>query len=281
MFTSFRIVITLLREMLGTNPCNPNVLDKHIHDKQRRLILDKSQINTEINKYLDALPISKEKGNAEIEKLFAKLEDLTGIKLKDDEKKRALAGDLEALKETFAELETTGTTVFFWDNEKNQPCIGDHMIYGFLKAAADALGKDVRLTKLKGTILHSTAYTQSVINQHVRCTAPFITFDRDVRRNEDGTAFLLERSLRAKTAQGERIALARSEVVPAGARLDFVVNFMAGSPLIHPIQYKKGEKPFFEKIPLIHLLDYGQMTGLGQWRNAGHGAFQYEATQIT
>jgi hypothetical protein len=168
-----------------------------------------------------------------------------------------LAGKLESLKETFTELDMKGTTVFFWDKEKNLPCIGAHMIYGFLKSSAEAIGRTLK--QKKGAMLHSTSYTQKIINQHLTCEDDFITFDKDIKRNPDGSPQYLQRSLRAMTSQGPRISLAKSEVVPKGAKLKFVLKCLENSPLTEEVLRK--------------LFEYGEMKGLGQWRNADYGQF--------
>ena len=258
MFTTYDVELTLKRDMLATNPCDPNVHDTHILDRQRKLILEKNQINSQVNKYLDQLPISKEKGEQETNAIFAKLEKITGVSLSDDEKKEALAGKLDQLAETFKELDLKGTTVFFWDKEKDLPKIGDHMIYGYMKAASEAICQ-TRTVK-RGTILQSAAFTTSIISKHVRCEEDFITFDQNIKTDEEGQPAYLQRSLRAKTAQGPRISLAKSEQVPAGAKLKFKLKVMDGSPL--------------EEKHLKEIFDYGKhFVGIGQWRNKGYGMF--------
>lgn len=69
-----------------------------------------------------------------------------------------------------------------------------------------------------------------------------------------------ERPIRASTAQGERISLACSEQIPAGATCEFDVVLLSD---IH-------EKALRE------WLDYGFLSGIGQWRNSGMGRFSWE-----
>lgn len=76
---------------------------------------------------------------------------------------------------------------------------------------------------------------------------------------------VLERPLRAQTAQGERVTLVRSDTVPAGTILEFTINAMGGG--------------ISEKL-LREWMDYGEHRGLGQWRNAGYGRFVYELNKI-
>lgn len=264
LFDEYNVTITLLRPMLGTNPLDPQVLDTHIIDRQRKIITEQSKVNKAINKYLDQLPISEAKGKAELERVLAKIEDMLGGPLAEEDREAVLKGDLAALKETFGELDTKATTVFFWNKEKNLPCIGDHMIYGFLKAAAEAIAR-TKADKKRGQVMTTASYTQSMINQYIKCDQEFLTADRDIRRAEDGAPIYLHRSLRAMTAQGPRVALAKSEVLPAGTQFTFKLQVMKECPL-------KGEH-------LAELFNYGQVCGLGQWRNSRRGTFTYTMTQ--
>jgi hypothetical protein len=60
--------------------------------------------------------------------------------------------------------------------------------------------------------------------------------------------------------KGERVSLATSEVVKAGATIDAEIKCLT---------------PALED--LIHqCLDYGKHKGLGQWRNSGKGRFTWE-----
>ena len=70
----------------------------------------------------------------------------------------------------------------------------------------------------------------------------------------------LQRPLRASTAQGDRVALANSETVPAGTTQEFDVILL---------------KDELDKY-VIEWLDYGKYHGTGQWRNGGYGKFSYE-----
>lgn len=69
-----------------------------------------------------------------------------------------------------------------------------------------------------------------------------------------------QRPLRAQTMQGERVALANSETVPAGTTQEFEI-----------LLYKDDLEP-----AVMEWLDYGRVHGTGQWRNSGKGRFEYE-----
>lgn len=74
-----------------------------------------------------------------------------------------------------------------------------------------------------------------------------------------GAMGICQRPLRAQTAQGERISLARSETLPAGTVFSFEITILRDG---------------LSKL-LTEWLDYGQLRGLGQWRNSGKGRFVY------
>lgn len=69
-----------------------------------------------------------------------------------------------------------------------------------------------------------------------------------------------QRPLRASTAQGERIALANSEVCPEGTSCEFEVLCMVDE----------------DAAMLREWLEYGKYKGIGQWRNSGKGRFTFE-----
>lgn len=95
------------------------------------------------------------------------------------------------------------------------------------------------------------------------------------KKRIDGTVFIDERKipittradlgdcqrpLRAQTAQGDRVALANSETVPAGSQFTFTVNLLD----------KSLEKALRE------CLDYAELHGFGQWRNSSKGCAWWE-----
>jgi hypothetical protein len=260
----YKVKLTLLRPMLGTNPSDPDILGTHILERQRKIIAEKSPINKELNKYYNQIQISPERGEQDSAKLIDKLEELIGATLTPDQRELAAVGKIDELRETFAELDNKGTTVFFWDKELNRPCIGDHMIPGFLKAATEAICK-TRARK-NGTVLGSISYTCSLINQHLSVKERYIPFDKDIMRDKDGFAKGLQRPLRAMTAQGPRVTLASSEMVDAGATLEFTLQVLKDSDITEDV--------------LHTLFQYGQSHGLGQWRNAGWGKFEYELSPL-
>ena len=274
-FDRYNVTLTFQRDVLATNPADPAVMDTHILERQRKLIMEQSPINKEINKYLNAPQITEARGHLEIETLADKLEELMGEPLSPSQRALVAAGKLEELRETFKDFNFKGTTVFFWNKELKRPMIGDHMIYGFLKDAAVFWGRRDGVTKKSGAVLSMDAkgkvtgtigHTQSVINQDVKCATQFITFDQELPKGPDGGPVFNQRSLRAQTAQGPRVTLAKSEYMPAGSTFSFQLKLPLGSQM--------------SEESLCMLFDAGESIGFGQWRGAAHGIFEYKLERV-
>lgn len=128
------------------------------------------------------------------------------------------------------------------------PFLYDYQIKGFFKDTCGGLRKvkDSSSSKIK-------AYKKEIdklIFPEPR-TIP-ILFDGEIKE--------CQRPLRAQTAQGERVSLAMSEEIPAGATCEFTVVCLCD-----------------DHIGVVRdWLDYGRFSGIGQWRNSGKGRFRWE-----
>lgn len=132
--------------------------------------------------------------------------------------------------------------------EDGTPFLYDYQIKGFFKDTCGAL------RRVKGTrSADIKAYKKEIdrlIFPQPRCI-PF---------SFDGEVGLCQRPLRAQTAQGERIALAISEEIPAGAKVEFSILMLND-----------------DNVKLVkEWLDYGRLSGIGQWHNSGKGRFVWE-----
>lgn len=164
-----------------------------------------------------------------------------GIKLPEDEEKY-LPDELER-----------GTTVFHRVND--QPALLNYQVLGFIKAAGQVLNGKVGRGRKDG---------EGVKNLRSKLASAVFVQPRVIplRLPEGGEIEYLERPLRASTAQGERVALARSEMVPEGTTLELHLEVLDGE---------------ISEDVLRDLLDYGYYRGLGQWRGSGaYGTFRYE-----
>jgi hypothetical protein len=132
-----------------------------------------------------------------------------------------------------------------------KPILYDYQIKGFFK---DSCGS---LRKVKGT--HSSkikAYKKEI-------DGLIFVSPRHIEIQYTGEMTTCQRPLRAATPMGERIALANSEEIPAGAVLEFEVTCLVD-----------------EHVELVkEWLEYGQLRGLGQWRNSGKGRFTCKVTE--
>lgn len=139
-----------------------------------------------------------------------------------------------------------GKTVFPRD-EQGRPFLWDYQIKGFFKDTCGALrrAKGSKSEKIK-------AFKKEI-------DGLLFPEPRRIPINVAGEIGDCQRPLRASTPQGDRVALANSEEIPAGSTLEFTIVMLA--------DYREV---------ITEWLDYGRYRGLGQWRNSGKGRFTWE-----
>lgn len=152
------------------------------------------------------------------------------------------------------ELIDKGTTCFLMVD--GHPCIYDYHLKGYFKDSMKAMGtvEDSNSSKI-------SAYKKTIDN-NVFVSPRIITLMKDgepLTRKDMG---ICQRPLRASTPQGERVALASSETVPAGTYFDVTIQVL-------------GDKKYLDEA-ILECLDYGQFKGLLQWRNSGKGRFTWK-----
>lgn len=155
------------------------------------------------------------------------------------------AGELPSDEaETLPESLERGTTVFHKIDGK--PVFFDYQVKGFIKEAGRTFNG-----------IHGVKNMRSKIDSLVFVNPRTI----ELHLPEGADIEYLERPLRAETAQGPRVALARSEMLAAGTWFEFEMEVYEG-----PIDADL----------LRDLFNYGRHKGLGQWRNGGYGRFEFE-----
>lgn len=145
----------------------------------------------------------------------------------------------------------------FYRNSDGAPAMACYHLYGFFKSACGFLRKvkGTRSEKLKAYKKIIDGLIKVYPNQNDK-TGRFITLNLP----EGGAIGDCQRPLRAQTMQGERVALANSETVPAGTWFECdVVAF---------------DENLWDTIE--EWLNYGEFNGLGQWRSSGKGTFVWE-----
>lgn len=179
-----------------------------------------------------------------------------------------LAGDKEIAKEFILANNPAGDTAeeeqahrdprellekassIFARTADGKPMLWNYQMKGFFKDACSALR---RATVKLGEKSRELKAHKKVIDGCI-----FVS-PRQIPLQVVGELFWLERPVRAQTAQGERIALLRSEAVPGGSSLICQVK-MLDTDLWSVLE---------------DWLTYGKDRGLGQWRNASYGSFEW------
>lgn len=139
-----------------------------------------------------------------------------------------------------------GMTVFP-RTEDGKPFLYDYQIKGFFKDTC------AMLKRVPGTKSSKVKAYKKEIDGLIFPSERQIVF-------ENAEMDICQRPLRAQTMQGERVALAMSEEIKAGATVTFSIRYLLP---------EHGDL-------IREWLDYGELRGIGQWRNSGKGRFLWE-----
>lgn len=143
-------------------------------------------------------------------------------------------------------MEEKQKTVFSKDDNGN-PFLWDYQIKGFFKGTCGFL------RSIEGTSSSKIKNYKKKLDGLL-----FIEPRRVALKMPEGSQIGdCQRSLRAQTMQGDRVALANSESCAAGTEMEFTVRIL-----------DEGLEKFVREA-----LDYGEYSGIGQWRNSGKGRF--------
>lgn len=169
-------------------------------------------------------------------------EDYIGSKAPDAQR---IEDEIEALG--IDGVAEKGTTIFPKTDELD-PFLWDYQVRGFFKSACGFL------RSVPGSKSAKVKAYKKKIDGLIFVNPSQIVF------KDYGDLHICQRPLRAQTMQGERVALAASEEVAAGATVEFEVECLVD-----------------EDMELVReWLDYGKYNGIGQWRNSGKGRFTWE-----
>lgn len=149
-----------------------------------------------------------------------------------------------------------GITVFLRDDEDDSHIYLDYQVRGFFKAALNALEAD-----------NGVKQARSKVDKFMFICPRKIHITKNGKRVYD-TDEDCERSLRAETMQGPRTTVTASEQINAPWEMEFTVKLLRNKGS------KSSEALTWEAIE--EALDYGQLSGLGQWRTGSHGRFTWE-----
>ncbi|MCP4544769.1 MAG: hypothetical protein GY832_47325 [Chloroflexi bacterium] len=171
------------------------------------------------------------------------------------------SADKEKAKEEMSNLHTEEllekSVTVFPQTPDGTPFLYDYQVKGFLK---EAIGMQVEFGSIQLQKVPSVKLSKFT---HKRIVDNFVfVFPRVIPLilPDDKGISTCTRPLRAETMKGERVALATSEEAPAGTVLECEIRWL---------------NPKLEEI-VTNALNYGELKGLGQWRNSGKGRFSWE-----
>jgi hypothetical protein len=141
---------------------------------------------------------------------------------------------------TVEKVEEKGWQGFHRDD--NGLFVYEYMIKGFLKHAGNVLKEQLKIKALRSKLDDFC-----------------FVYPRRIYLGQKDPDGIIERPLRAMTAQGPRVTLVRSDFIMAGKRIEFEIGLLS---------HKEIKWQVIEE-----LFAYGEVSGLGQFRNGGYGRF--------
>jgi len=162
----------------------------------------------------------------------------------------------DELAEKLRDIKESGLTVFLRGSH-GEIVLGAHCIKGFFKAAFSTLKDQFGISAAKSKIDNLVFIRPDFV--------PVLDGHGKPQTEPDGYC---ERSLRAETMQGPRVTLASSEEIAPPWQMEFSVTIVKNNGS------GRSNAVTFETIEAA--LDYGELKGLGQWRNSGRGSFVWE-----
>ena len=158
--------------------------------------------------------------------------------------------------DNFDEETLEKATTYFPLDKDGDPIMYTYQIEGFLKSACGAL------KRIPGTLSSKVkAYKKEIDLLMFAMADANDPSKREIKLKSDGEMEMFERPLRASTPQGERVALARSQSLPAGTTFEFDLLLLRGEQDIECVK---------------EMLDYAKLEGFLQWRNSGMGRANLE-----
>jgi len=154
-------------------------------------------------------------------------------------------------------IDVEKSSTFFARDKEGKHMLWDYHIKGFFKEACLAMIQTdtIKKEELKKVRLTEYMYKRTIDKQIFAAPRQIIL----ILPSKEVLPFC-QRPLRGQTMRGERISLARSEMAPAGTKIEIEI-----------ITMNKKLDQFISK-----WLDYGALSGFGQWRNSGMGRFKWQ-----
>ena len=143
-------------------------------------------------------------------------------------------------------VQEKGTTIFPRTAD-GKPFFYDYQIKGFFK---DTVGM---MRRVPGSACSKVKAFKKEID------GLLFVKERQIPISIDGEIGCCQRPLRTDGPTGSRTALASSETVPAGSRMTFTLKLLRDDM----------------ETWVRECLDYGELRGMGQWRNSGKGRFTW------
>lgn len=247
-----KLYITFLEDLLGSNPVVKEAFENYIMTKRKPIDPEEA----------DLLPLPDNVLAKMLRRQFGAtdVDDIEEEDLNKDPSERT-----KREKEVDKEDYTRGITVFLREEAGSTiPILLNYLMLGFLKEALLAMGEEddtiISSAKVQKALGLNKYQVKRTVDRHI------FSYPRKIKLNipEGKGIELCTRTLRGDVKGVERITVVTSESVPAGTTCECEIHIHRNDLLE----------------PVLQAFKYGQLKGLGQWRNSSKGRFDFEVEVI-
>lgn len=274
-FSYYGLNLRLRNPMLGTNPSSADVLHDHVIEKSRKQIAEANRGQKKVLKTLKKFVGTEISADKEIEELTGVIrgqQELLGVREEIPTEINAIIAYSEQLDERLSEKfegqDLYKSTVFIRGEDGN-PAISTHMVLGCMKSIISTLVNSQKPDEKKTGIFKSKVQMSESLSMDCKFVETVVPASEDIERDPvTKERKLCVRPIRFNRLGVQTVALAASEVLPAGTIFSMTMRIRKGSPL--------------DSMEILDtIFSYGKSLGLGSWRGSNnYGQFDYQLTQL-
>ena len=263
----FRVVLKFDEDILGLAPFDSNIYSSHKIEASRKAIKDYAGFTGDGKKatFKNVKGITKKAEKEQLESIRRVAELYLGDKISDTDWESWIANGLTKNHPLYSKLSEAKNLTVFHRDETGFPILARHQLKGAMKSFFEVYCRRNPASG-KGKVLESINHTMSIANEHffIKGNGKFYK-DKALKKRAnvcmglEGRPVSFSRPLRAKTAQGDRNAIAHSEYIESGVYLVFTIKSFVDE---------------FTTKKLKEIMTIGEDFGFSQWRNAGYGTFE-------
>jgi hypothetical protein len=261
----YKLYLIFDREVLGAQ-ATLSIYEGHMKEVIKKEMKMVNRLAEKTQKLDMRQEISPSKELDEFKGAVRKLQETLGKKEALPEEREELLAYAKELEDEYREaVGDAKITTFNIDPVTKKVRISSHVILGNMKENI----KILKESNQQHFINSSKTGCDRMMALDIKVVEPWLYPDQDIVRKEDGTPFILERPISFPDGfGGTRTAIAQSEILPIGTKLDCTLRCRNGSSVA-------------EEQNIVKLLEFGKNNGIGPWRGSGNkGAYRFKLEKL-